>query len=78
LWLFVALNQLLLLGLLLRFGALAIIVASFVIYTLWFPITLDPSAWYADSGLFALGTVAALAVFGFVTSRGRQPARGRS
>jgi hypothetical protein len=74
-WLFAALNQLLLLGLLLRFGALAIIVASFVIYTLWFPMTLDLSAWYADGGLCALGAVAALAVFGFVTSRGRPPAR---
>lgn len=64
------------LALLLRFGALAIIVASFVIYTLWFPMTLDLSAWYADSGLCALGAVVALAGFGFLTSRGRQqPAR---
>jgi serine/threonine-protein kinase len=76
LWLFVALNQLLFLGLLLRFGALAIITASFVIYTLWFPMTLDLSAWYTSGGLCALGAVAALAVFGFVTSRGRRSAQG--
>ena len=49
------------LGLLTRFGALAIITASFVINTLWFPMTTNLTAGYAGDGLLALGSVVALA-----------------
>jgi hypothetical protein len=76
-WLFFALNNLLLLGLLIRFGAFTIITASFVINTLWFPMTTDPSAWYAGSGLLALGTVAALAGYGLYCSLGGQSVFGK-
>jgi eukaryotic-like serine/threonine-protein kinase len=76
-WLFFALNNLLLLGLLIRFGALAIIAASFVINTLWFPMTLDLSASYAGSGLLALGTVVLLAGYGLYTSVGGQSLFGK-
>ena len=76
-WLFFALNNLLMLGLLIRFGALTIITASFVINTLWFPITTDLSAWYASSGLLALGAVVVLAGYGFHSSRGDQSLFGK-
>ena len=49
-------------------GAVPVIVAAFVMNTLWFPITLDPSASHAGSGLLALGAVVALAVFGLSTA----------
>jgi Protein kinase domain len=71
-WLFFALNNLLLLGLLIRFGVLTIITASFVINTLWFPITTDLSAWYARDGLWAIGIVLALAVYGCWVSLDRR------
>jgi hypothetical protein len=63
-----AVGTLVMLGLLVRFGALAVIVAAFVMNTLWFPITLDPSSSHAGSGLLALGSVVALAVFGLSTA----------
>ena len=66
-----------LVGLLIRFGALTIITASFVINTLWFPMTTDLSAWYAGSGLLALGTVVVLAGYGFHSSRGGQSLFGK-
>jgi len=66
-WLFFALNNVLLLWLLIRFGAL-VITAPFVINTLWFPMTTDLSSWYAGSGLLALGTVIAVAGYGFYFS----------
>jgi serine/threonine-protein kinase len=67
-WAFLALNHLLVLGLLVRFGALAVIVAAFVSNTLWFPVSLDPSAGYAAGGLLALGSVVALAAYGLHTA----------
>ncbi|MBA4064442.1 MAG: hypothetical protein C0501_12160 [Isosphaera sp.] len=66
-WAFLALNHLLVLGLLVRFGALAVIAAAFVCNALWFPISLDPSSGYAASGLLALGLVVGLAAFGLHT-----------
>jgi hypothetical protein len=61
---FAALGALIMLGLIVRFGALAVIVASFVLNTLWFPMTLDLSASYAGSGFLALALVAGLAGYG--------------
>jgi hypothetical protein len=72
-WLIVALMIALLYGCLVLFGFLATVVAIFGLWLTSFPLTLDFSAWYASHGLFAIGLLVAMAVFGFYTSRGRQP-----
>jgi hypothetical protein len=70
-WLFFAVGKLVYLGILIRFGALAVICSAFVNFTLWYPMTTDLTAWYASSGVFALGIVLGLAGYGFWTSRSR-------
>jgi hypothetical protein len=51
---------------LIRYGLVALAVSIFVNTLLsGFPLTLDFSKWYAGQSLLALGTVLALAVFGF-------------
>jgi serine/threonine-protein kinase len=51
---------------LMRFGLVALTTGVFVLYVLrGSPITADLSAWYADTSLFTLLTVFALAVYGF-------------
>jgi hypothetical protein len=51
---------------LIRYGLVAVAVSLFVNALLSdFPLTLDFSKWYAGQSLLALGTVLALAVFGF-------------
>ena len=51
---------------LMRLGLVALTAGFFVLYVLRvFPITTDLSAWYADTSLFALVSVFALAVYGF-------------
>jgi hypothetical protein len=51
-----------------KFGALTVLIMWFAINTLWFPMTTDPNRDYFISGLLAMGTVLALAAFGFYTS----------
>jgi serine/threonine-protein kinase len=67
-WLFVILNNILLLCLLIRVGILALIVAEFVWFCVWFPLTTDLRAWYAQSSLLVLGVVVLLAGYGFYSS----------
>ena len=53
-------------NILIRYGLVAVAVSLFVSRMLsGFPLTLDFSKWYAGQSLLALGTVLALAVFGF-------------
>jgi serine/threonine-protein kinase len=53
----------------LRFGLVTLAVALYTADTaLNIPITLNPSAWYFTSATLALGTVAALAIWGFYTA----------
>ena len=56
-----------------RFGLLATMF-YWVFVLLWFdfPLTLDFSRWYAGNGLFAVGVMVALSVYGFYTSLGGQ------
>ena len=56
---------------LLRFGMLAVMLATFYILLLRsYPITADLQVWYAGSSLFAMFVAAALAIFGYVTAAG--------
>ena len=76
-WLFIAVNNLLILFLMIRFGALAVIAANFVYNTLWFPMTTDLSAWYAGSGILALGAVVALAGYALWAALAGRPLLGK-
>ena len=49
----------------LRFGLLALVFANFFSHFLQFPLTTDPSAWYAGTSLFLLLVLAAISVYGF-------------
>jgi hypothetical protein len=52
-----------------RFGFLAAIFSQFFLLNSEFhPYTTDFSAWYAQSGIFALAAVVALVVYGFYIS----------
>ncbi len=62
---FLFVSSLIMLGLLVRFGALTVIIAAFVMNTLWFPMTLDSSLNYAGSGLMIMAIVVGLALFGY-------------
>ena len=55
-------------------GMLAVIVCllSHFLLTYVLPITPDLSAWYSGIGLYGLGFVCAIGVFGFVTAVGKQ------
>jgi serine/threonine-protein kinase len=56
---------------LLRFGAVAVVVALFVNYVFMnYPMTFRSSAWYAGIGFTALFVLAALAIYGFRVSLG--------
>src|ERR1039457_1241638 len=51
---------------LIRFGLVALTTGIFVQYVLCiFPITANVSVWYVGSSLFVLGTIFAMAVYGF-------------
>jgi hypothetical protein len=64
---------------LLRFGLLSGTVSFCVMLTLTsFPLTADMSKAYAGTSLWLLATTAALAIFGFYASRGREPLFGRT
>ncbi len=53
----------------LRFGLVALVVALYTADSaLNIPVTLNPSAWYFTGATLALGTVAALAIWGFYTA----------
>jgi hypothetical protein len=63
-----------------RFGIVPILTGGLVgTLMIQAPVTLDPSRWYADIGLFCLAIVAAIAIFGFVTAGRphRRPVRAR-
>jgi hypothetical protein len=61
-------------GVLLRYGMLALIVADVIdTYLLGLPRTFDLSAWYAGIGLAPLVVVALVAIFGFRTSLAGRP-----
>jgi hypothetical protein len=63
---------------LLRFGLLAVAVAyTTLVIFLSFPIGLDPQRWYFAHGLVPVILFAAVAIFGFRTSLGRQPVFGK-
>ena len=69
----IALGSLVALGILvlLRFGLLPLVAATFVHWVLlYFPITSDFSAWYSGASLIALGTILALAVWSFRAALG--------
>jgi serine/threonine-protein kinase len=75
-WPFFALQGVVLLVVLLRFGLLAAIIMQLAYNTLLLPFSPDPSAWYARGGYCAVGFVLALALYGFFTSLRRQPLLG--
>jgi len=54
-----------------RVGVLALATCLLVTHLLQFPLTSDPGSWYAPQSAVALGTILALAGYGFVVSRGR-------
>jgi serine/threonine-protein kinase len=62
-----------LLGLLFRFGVLALAVAG-VFMLQGFPLSLNLSAWYGNYSLMSALILAAPAVYGYLVSRGRGPA----
>jgi hypothetical protein len=65
------------LSVLLRFGLLAAIVMGTVFGWLTAaPLTLDASSWYAGRSFLVLGACAAVAIYGFIVSLGRQPVFG--
>lgn len=70
---FMGLSMALVTVLLLRYGFLVVVILVVVQHLLEFPITANVSAWYADSGLFALGAVVGLAGFGLWVSLAGQP-----
>ncbi|MBA4189857.1 MAG: hypothetical protein C0467_17885 [Planctomycetaceae bacterium] len=67
-FLFLILGNLIMFGLLVRFGALAVIVAAFVMNTLWFPMTLDLNAGLSHSGVLLLLIILGIAGYGFHTA----------
>jgi len=59
-----------------RYGMLAITVALFVSFVLnTSVITFDFHRWYAGQSLYVIGTIAAIAAYGFITARSRTLAR---
>jgi serine/threonine-protein kinase len=62
---------------LLRFGLLVVILLLFTMTVVdHTPLTLNPSLWYAPASYLALGTVAALVMYGLRTSIAGQPVLG--
>ncbi len=73
-WLAAALTIGLTLWMLVRWGFLATVVAHLCIHLLEaLPLTTDLSVWYASHGLLGAGIVAAIALFGFYTSKASAP-----
>jgi len=72
-----ALNWLLIVLLITRFGLLAFMVNGLVYDLLDLPLTPDVSAWYFNVGAVVLLFVAALTAFAFHTSLGGKPAFGK-
>jgi hypothetical protein len=63
--------------LLMRFGIVTIVLASFVANSLIaFPITLEASAWYSGVWYTALAIIAAIVIYAFRTSFGGCPLLG--
>ncbi len=58
--------------LLTRFGLFAVVTTFVAVELLKFPITTNSSAFYFDNGLFAIGVVLALAVYGLYRSLGNR------
>jgi eukaryotic-like serine/threonine-protein kinase len=73
-WTVYALWGALLLVSLFRFGWVTVVVGLFVTDLLSTPLSLDPSVWYAETSLIAIGLVVGLAVYGFKVSLAGQPA----
>jgi len=72
--LFSAVETGLLIFVMLRFGLVSLIASSFVyVLMLMFPITADFSLWYAGASLFALLSVALMAIFAFQVSLAGRP-----
>jgi serine/threonine-protein kinase len=64
--------------LLIRYGLVAFIAAWLAMRVLeFFPVTADMDTWYSGASLFALGAVAAMAVYGFYTSLAGRPVLGQ-
>ena len=60
-----------LLVVLMRFGLLAVMAATFCMLLLSaFPVTSNLGAWYVEASYFALAIAAGMAIFGFITSLG--------
>jgi len=56
-----------------RFGLLSAIVSQFVfLLSVFYPVTLDLSIWYANRSVFALAILTILACYGFYISLGGQ------
>ena len=59
---------------LVRFGFLTFIFTQFfILLAILYPLTSDPSAWYAGNALFALALGLAVAIYGFYISLAGQP-----
>ena len=69
-WLFAVLIEVILLGLLVRVGVLSVIVAMFVWYCVYFPLTTDLTSWYAQN-MFAFIQQNRLAEFPAAVESGR-------
>jgi hypothetical protein len=69
----IALQLVLFMTVLMRYGLLALIAAQFSTWWWNYPLTADFSAWYAGSGQFAIIIAAGLAIYSFYTCLGRQP-----
>ncbi|MFO0826040.1 MAG: serine/threonine-protein kinase, partial [Gemmataceae bacterium] len=65
---FLVLGNLIMYGMLVRYGALAVIVAAFVVNSLWFPMTLEVNAGVTHSGVLILIGIISIASFGFYTA----------
>ncbi|MCE9560885.1 MAG: serine/threonine protein kinase [Planctomycetes bacterium] len=65
---FLAIGNLIMFGMLVRFGVLAVIAGAFVVNCLWFPMTLDLNSGLTHSGLLIIAIVIGLAGCGFYTA----------
>jgi hypothetical protein len=69
----------LILGVLLRFGLLAIIVTFYTFMAMGaLPLTTDLARLYASSSVLLMVAITAVAAYGFYTSRGNEPLFGRA
>ena len=76
-WVAGVVRALMMLGILLRGGLLALVVALYFMFSLLeVPLTLDVAAWYSMHAMPVLTVLLALTVYGFHTSLGGKPALG--